>query len=381
LAVAIYAVEQTPLDAPLHIVCTSNALAEMITDKVPDWEDRGWIDVALEEHMRTLLNKLRRRCAPTTFRRAVKPTDLKVLGAARQQVSEPDPQIFKHQPYAPLSRDSRFEVTGARLARLTQSIAYKGILSQKSTAPRKQTEVNIAAIRRHEERNGPITSATIWSNARHKDFTRPFAVFLWKCIHGALKCGNFWFKIPNYEDRAQCSFCGEIESLPHILFECTATGQRDIWEMTATIWRKKNLPWITPTVETIHTLAITEWTNDQNKTRPGANRLWRILVSEAAHLIWKLRCERVIGHETDREWTHTKTHVRRKFMYVLNNRLAMDVEATRKKYGKLAQKADLVLATWNGTIFDELALPEDWTRCKGFLVGSSPALRLFLDPG
>ncbi|KAH9916626.1 uncharacterized protein B0H18DRAFT_884659, partial [Fomitopsis serialis] len=381
LAVAIYVVEQTPLDVPLHIICTTSLLAETIMDKLPEWEDRGWVDVALEEHMRTILNKLRQRCAPTTFGRANKPNDLKTLETARQQASSPEHLDFTRKEHAPLTRDARFEVTGARLVTLTQAIAYRGILKHKDTPMRKMTERNLTAIRQANITTGPVGHASIWLTSRHKDFSRPFAVFLWKSIHGGLKCGEFWLKIPNYEDRAQCSFCGALESISHILFECRATGQKVIWGIAASIWKKKNLPWNTPTMESIHGLGLAKWTDSKNKIRPGATRLWRILISEAAHLIWKLRCERVIGHETDENWNHVESHVRRKFIFTLNGRLATDAEATRRKYGKLAFNRDLITATWNGTIFDELALPEDWTQCRGFLVGSSPTLRLFLDPG
>ncbi|KAH9923245.1 uncharacterized protein B0H18DRAFT_878839, partial [Fomitopsis serialis] len=123
------------------------------------------------------------------------------------------------------------------------------------------------------------------------------------------------------------------------------------------------------------------WKSDTGRARHGASRFWRILISEATHLIWKLRCERVIGHSDEPHWEHSDLQVRRRFTYVMNNRLLIDVATTHKKYGKLARKSDLVLATWNGTILDELALPEDWTKCKGILVGSVPVLRLDFDPG
>ncbi|KAF8545701.1 hypothetical protein OG21DRAFT_1428809, partial [Imleria badia] len=47
-----------------------------------------------------------------------------------------------------------------------------------------------------------------------------------------------------------------------------------------------------------------------NAKQLGATRLKRILVSEAAHLIWTLRCDHVIGgnrhapHTTGSRWRH-----------------------------------------------------------------------------
>ncbi|KAF8202819.1 hypothetical protein K438DRAFT_1581125, partial [Mycena galopus ATCC 62051] len=41
-------------------------------------------------------------------------------------------------------------------------------------------------------------------------------------------------------------------------------------------------------------------------------------------------------------------------------------------FGDLAIKKQLVLNTWNGTLFDEDSLLDDWTRTKGVLVGIRP---------
>lgn len=39
----------------------------------------------------------------------------------------------------------------------------------------------------------------------------------------------------------------------------------------------------------------------EEKPLTGKNRLYKILVSESAFLIWKLRCERAIGDKTHSE--------------------------------------------------------------------------------
>ncbi|KAH9928211.1 uncharacterized protein B0H18DRAFT_856695, partial [Fomitopsis serialis] len=362
LTAALYAVSCTPLDAPLVILSTNSILLNMMIRKTPTWEDHGWIDVDLANHIRALLNRLRQRCASTSLGQIVRQDEWKKLEKARQTVSSIRPHTLPAAPPPSLTRDPRFDITGAKLQSLTQALAYKGIIAWKNTPQRRTTTRNLESIRRTAQNDStdPISNKSIWLSTRHKDFSRSFATFLWKYVHGALKCGDYWKKIPEFEHRALCSFCGETESIAHIFFECPATGQEEIWQLTASLWRRKGLPWPSLTEHDIHALGLKSWLNEKCKIRTGATRLWRILISEATHLIWKLRCDRVIGHSEDDGWEHSVPHVRSRFVYTINSRLATDVEATRKRYGNKALKPELVLATWNAIIYDELALPEDW---------------------
>ncbi|KAH9920047.1 uncharacterized protein B0H18DRAFT_831246, partial [Fomitopsis serialis] len=363
LAGALHAINNTPLDAPLHLLCATDTLVDMVMDKAPHWEDYGWIDVAFSAFMRALLNKMRQRCAATTLGKIASPGAWASLERARQDMSS---NLQAHLPridqveQLDLTCDPRFNISGARLHSVTQALAYKGILEWKDAPARPAAQRNIQAIRDHNEARGPLPDGTIWTSLRHRDFSRTFAVFLWKCVHDALRCGAYWLKIPGYEDRAQCSFCGALDSMQHILFECTATGQAVIWEATATLWKKKGLQWPTLTAPNILSLGLKQWSDGRGRPRPGATRLWRILISEAAYLIWKLRCERVIGHEGEPGWDHDASSPARRLTFAMNRRLSTDAAATRKSFGTLALNVDLVLATWNQTLYDEQALPEDW---------------------
>ncbi|KAH9922128.1 uncharacterized protein B0H18DRAFT_1121140 [Fomitopsis serialis] len=358
LSAAMYASEQTPLDAPLHFLSTNNILSNLIFDSTPLWEAKGWIGVPLAQFVKPFMNRLRQR--------------------ARQDASGPSPQTFhKANPPARVI-DPRFELTGAKLSSLTQALAYRGIIEQHKAPQRRQTEENLAAAKTHMQT--PQMRSTIWMSTRHKDFSRPFAVFLWKIMHGGLKCGAYWNRIQGYEDRAMCSHCGAIESIQHILFECEAAGQSLIWSLVRTIWEKKGIKWPSLSATDILTLGLTTWVDQKGRVRQGATRLWRVLISEAVHLIWKLRCDRVIGHAEDEQWEHRETLVWNKLQFTLNSRLALDVEAVKRKYGGSALKRDLVLATWNKVLRDEPALPMDWTAYTGFLVGRTPALRVDLEP-
>jgi len=102
----------------------------------------------------------------------------------------------------------------------------------------------------------------------------------------------------------------------------------------------------------------------------GYERLFTILVSESAHLIWKIRCERLIKRNDDPEQHHTKDEIINKWMLVINTRLKYDILHTNsQKYGKKAVAESLVLKTWSGILREEQNLPDNWIRQSGGLVG------------
>jgi len=57
----------------------------------------------------------------------------------------------------------------------------------------------------------------------------PFKIkdFVWKLIHNRHKVGNWFKRIPSWEDKAICK-CGETETIDHILTECELKKSEDI---------------------------------------------------------------------------------------------------------------------------------------------------------
>ncbi|KAJ7670166.1 hypothetical protein DFH06DRAFT_981264, partial [Mycena polygramma] len=133
------------------------------------------------------------------------------------------------------------------------------------------------------------TAAAIWKSVRHKDLSRQLKTFLWKAIHGAHRVGKFWTNIPGYEDRATCQSCGELESLEHILFECRCPGQSEIWKLARELWALKLGVMPAPTMGGILGCCLASFESESKSKPSGVNRLFRILISESAYLIWKLR--------------------------------------------------------------------------------------------
>ncbi|KAK0497100.1 hypothetical protein EDD18DRAFT_1160898 [Armillaria luteobubalina] len=139
--------------------------------------------------------------------------------------------------------------------------------------------------------------------------------------------------------------------MEHILFECEAPGQSQVWRLARELWRRKKSSF--PDLSFADLLA-TPFLRLQDENKKD--------------LIWRLRNERVIQREgnqmaTDRE-------IENKLLYVLNDRLQMDLATLKKKKArKRGISKETILKTWGGMIKDERDLPEDWTGTAGVLVG------------
>ena len=100
---------------------------------------------------------------------------------------------------------------------------------------------------------------------------------------------------------------------------------KDMWLLNPDKWPRINLGIIlgSSCLETKEDTPEEMLKTNNNKANPkkkrGADRLLQILISEAAHLIWVLRCERVI-----QEQAHTMQKVKARWLKLLNRRLMDD---------------------------------------------------------
>jgi hypothetical protein len=94
-----------------------------------------------------------------------------------------------------------------------------------------------------------------------------------------------------HEQRAMCSICNVEESMDHILLECSTSGQKTIWNLEKTLWQSKHNTWLNIKYGTILGCRMSNFKNEKGETSKGTNHLFHILITESAHLIWKLRCE------------------------------------------------------------------------------------------
>ena len=156
----------------------------------------------------------------------------------------------------------------------------------------------------------------------------------------------------------------------HILIQCHEQAVGQIWQHALDLWPYEDLRWpeislgivlgcgsVTPPVPQV-----------PNQQRPpkhrGSVRLLQILISEAAHLIWVLRCERVI-----REKTHTANEIKGRWLMVINRRLTEDrmiaIKIKRDRFH--LQRLE---NTWEAVLSKDGDLPPQWTHQEEVLVGT-----------
>lgn len=190
-------------------------------------------------------------------------------------------------------------------------------------------------------------------------------------MHNAYKLGKFWDNIPGFEQRGMCPTCDVEESIEHILLECDAPGRTQIWKLANKLWSMRSDKPLPKSYGGVLGCALAVHTKENGRPDTGLNRLFRIIMSESIHLIWKLRCERRIAGKS-----HPNGVIHNKWVRAMNTRLTLDSLSTnRKKYGSKATRAKQVLRTWEGCLQNNGELPRNWCGKKGVLVGIAPVCR------
>ncbi|KAJ7661164.1 hypothetical protein B0H17DRAFT_1144765 [Mycena rosella] len=98
--------------------------------------------------------------------------------------------------------------------------------------------------------------------------------------------------IPECENHAMCRNCEVFEDIEHILVKCTVLG-----------------------------CGLAEFHDDAGKVDRGAQRLYRILMSESAYMIWLLHNDWVINRDGE---LATEDEIINKWKFTINQRLKMD---------------------------------------------------------
>jgi hypothetical protein len=113
--------------------------------------------------------------------------------------------------------------------------------------------------------------------------------------------------------------------------------------------------------------------NNPDRPSQALSRLFKILVSESAYLIWLLQCERVIEHQNRR--LASPNEIQNRWLTAINGRLRIDrCMTSRYRYKERAIPAHVVRDTWTGILMNEEDLPEEWEKDSGpgVLVGIEP---------
>jgi hypothetical protein len=160
--------------------------------------------------------------------------------------------------------------------------------------------------------------------------------------------------------------------MEHILTLCENRESTIIWNLARNTWPHARYPWPEIDLGTILGTGCLKVKHAEDQQQPqnhptdkGATRLLHILISESAHLIWVLRCERVI-----RGTLHNESEIRSRWLKSINIRLTEDrTVATKIKRNK--GFSNLVINTWDKVIKKENDAPKDWIIHSEVLVGST----------
>jgi len=95
----------------------------------------------------------------------------------------------------------------------------------------------------------------------------------------------------------------------------------------------------------------------------GHNRLLQIIISESAHLIWVLRCERVILLKE-----HGIREIKSRWVQAINKRLTED-KITTTKINKDKRTRSLIKRTWEPLLKRTVEINSDWIHRREVLVG------------
>ncbi|KAK7019772.1 hypothetical protein VNI00_017938 [Paramarasmius palmivorus] len=374
------AIDRADKTEPLTIRTESKYAAQILDGKWQKLEDQGYIGVKNGEIIRTTVAKIRQRQAETYLLQVDNKTATENDRTAKKKANEALESGTVNEANTEIP--AQYCISGVKLKTITQRTATKAIRIQKMRSVqrknpeklrRRKTKINSQLIRQAvATMNGKTpTDSQIWKSCKCPDIPMKIRQFMWKLIHDAQMVGDYWTGKSNVEDREMCKTCRVTETMEHILLKCKEPGQEEVWQLVGDLWNMKRAErWNGIDIGTILGSGLIRRRNHEGKSDEGLTRFWRILVTEAAYLVWKLRNERVIEHGNNK--SHTMNEIHNRFIATLNTRLTFDRIQTRDKWDRKKISKGLVLATWRGARHDEKNLPGDWTRESGVLVGIRP---------
>jgi len=157
--------------------------------------------------------------------------------------------------------------------------------------------------------------------------------------------------------------------MEHILATCKAIARDTTWKLANEIWKKRHPTKIPVRLGDILGCGLADFKTN-GKPDKGKNRLYRILVSETAYLIWKMRNERRIRDGDDPNKEHQVNEITNRWSHAINKRLTIDRTLTNiERFGKKAINERLVKNTWKNCLKNEELLHTNWTNLRGVLVG------------
>ena len=264
--------------------------------------------------------------------------------------------------------------TGAALTKVSQSLIYHH-LTNNEKIERVVTQRSLEKIKITAKEIFGMTPASeaIWKGIQNKDITKKVHDFMWKHAHGIYRLGKFWSHIPGYENSAECPMCRKYNTFEHIVTKCDSVEREVVWEQANRLWRRRYQEDLPVSEGAVLGAGLANFKNSKGNPDAGKNRLYRILMTESAHLIWVLRCKRRITNEDNLQNYHTAEAVKNRWYKKLNGRMKIDCLLTnRYLYENKVLKTKKVYRTWAKCSTNEEDLHQEWCKNPGFLVGKTP---------
>ncbi|KIJ25728.1 hypothetical protein M422DRAFT_193138 [Sphaerobolus stellatus SS14] len=264
------------------------------------------------------------------------------------------------------------KIIGANLKHATQASLTKALSLRKQTNQRLSTNMMLERVRISvaEWTNREPTDKRIWLSIRKKDISRGARNFLWRSLHDLYRLGKKWLHLEGYEERASCHVCDEFDSLDHVLTECRVPGQALIWKLAKSLWQETGRPWPEISLGIIRGCGLSNYLLDNKRPDAGLNRLFLIIVSKSAYLIWKIRCEWKIKHEGRLNKCPSIPEVTAKWRSAMSKRIQFEIIASDSgRFKRTAIPVQLVKQTWGRLLKTEHLRGLKMRDITGFLVG------------
>lgn len=162
----------------------------MLMDDLSKMEDTGFWETRNAGRLKTLIGKLRMHAATIKLKditnSLVTSTKQTAQELMREEVNNRCPLVLPPIP-------TELHITGTKLLKTTQALAYKWLKKDFAPQARPRTHKMLENIKHIVKRAGGTapSDAQIWKSLRNKNFSRQVRVFQWKSVHNAYKVSSY----------------------------------------------------------------------------------------------------------------------------------------------------------------------------------------------